>query len=210
MINIMDVLAFKLLEKGLNKLLQDKGFYIKSERAQKALTCAKRTLDWIKAQHNNQLAVIFAKNLVSLLQGCVVLPTSTTTSDEFHKHREKMWESYYRLRSSESFLSMWATFLRSNIGVESDPIFFQFITKAVMDELIQCACKIPVTAAPDTMPEQTPQSLDYKEHNALRYTAGYVIHSLIKKIKKSSHADKDELVMCLEELKCDIGKYVVV
>ena len=49
-----------------------------------------------------------------------------------------------------------------------------------MDELIQCACKIPVAAVPDTMPEQTPQSLHYKEHNALHYTAGYVIHILIR------------------------------
>lgn len=163
----------KLLQKALNILLQDKGFHINSERAQKALTCAKRTLNWIIAPHNQKLAAIFAKELVTLLQDCIVLPTSTTTSD---KHREEMWTSYYNLRSSDSFLSMLSNFLKSNIGLESDPIFFQFITKAIMDNLIQRTCEITVADLPDAT-EHVPLSLDYKEHNALRYNAGYVIRS---------------------------------
>ena len=42
--------------------------------------------------------------------------------------------------------------------------------------------------------------LDYEEHNAVRYTAGYVIRSLTRKVNCSSHLLKKELTLCLEEL----------
>ena len=43
-------------------------------------------------------------------------------------------------------------------------------------------------------------SLTYEEKNALRYTAGYVPRALRKKLKKSAHPLKEELVLCLVEM----------
>ena len=42
--------------------------------------------------------------------------------------------------------------------------------------------------------------IDYEEANALRYSAGYVIRSLTKKLLKSTHNLKEELVLCLQEV----------
>ena len=43
-------------------------------------------------------------------------------------------------------------------------------------------------------------SLNYKEHNALRYTAGYVIRALTTKIERSGNPLEKELILCLAEL----------
>ena len=44
-------------------------------------------------------------------------------------------------------------------------------------------------------------TLDYEEHNAIRYTAGYVLRALQNKIDRSSHPLKVEVALSLEELK---------
>ena len=45
--------------------------------------------------------------------------------------------------------------------------------------------------------------LSFNEENALRYTSGYVIKSLYKKVKRSSHPSKEELLLCLCDLTDD-------
>ena len=44
------------------------------------------------------------------------------------------------------------------------------------------------------------QTLTMEEENALRYSAGFVPHSLLKKLKKSSNPLKEELCLCLREM----------
>ena len=46
----------------------------------------------------------------------------------------------------------------------------------------------------------TASSLDYAEANALRYTAGYVLQALTKKVNRSANLLKIELLSCLKEL----------
>ena len=43
-------------------------------------------------------------------------------------------------------------------------------------------------------------SLDYQESNAVRYTAGYTIRALMKKVNRSKHKQKAELTKCLQEM----------
>ena len=54
--------------------------------------------------------------------------------------------------------------------------------------------------------------LDYEESNALRYTAGYVVKSLQKKIRKSAHPLKESISLCLTEMveKNEDGKFYLV
>ena len=47
-------------------------------------------------------------------------------------------------------------------------------------------------------------SLDYEERNALRYTAGYVVRDLEKKIRRSAHPLKKELLCILELLESGV------
>ena len=53
--------------------------------------------------------------------------------------------------------------------------------------------------------EQTLASLDYEEVNALRYTAGYVIRALRRKIERSAHTLMEELILCLVEMEQNEG-----
>ena len=43
-------------------------------------------------------------------------------------------------------------------------------------------------------------SLTFEEKNALRYTAGYVIKALLRKLKRSADPLKKEMISCLTEL----------
>ena len=45
-------------------------------------------------------------------------------------------------------------------------------------------------------PPASKEVLDFEECSALRYSAGYIICSLIKKITRSRHQLKQELVLC--------------
>lgn len=49
----------------------------------------------------------------------------------------KMWERYYKLHSSEGFVTRWAEFLQANVGSEACPIFYQFVTDSIMKVLIK-------------------------------------------------------------------------
>ena len=52
----------------------------------------------------------------------------------------------------------------------------------------------------DKAQENIDVQFNYEEQNALRYTAGYVTEALIKKLKRSAHPLKEEMVCCLLEL----------
>lgn len=106
-----------------------------------------------------------------------------------------MWEGYYKFRSSVEFSQKWTDHLSPICECQSaSPIFYQFVTDGLMEELIKC--HFPVM----TEESRVQALLGYEEHNALRYTGGYVIRSLAKKIDCSSHPLKRELALCLEEL----------
>ena len=109
-----------------------------------------------------------------------------------------MWEHFFKLRSSEQFKTKWRVFLKENIGCcEACPIFFQFVTDYIMERLIKQNYPVHLDTSPS---EMEAASLTYEEVNALRYTAGYVIRSLQKKIERSANPLLEELVLCLVDL----------
>ena len=192
-----------ILKKCISSVLSDKGFSIASERAQKALTCAQRMMDWIFEPESHEQAVDFAIKVVSLVRQNI----SLSTVKDPHSHRERMWELYYKLCSCDGFRSLWEKFVQASIGLEADPIFYQYVTKSIMEDLIKSMFQITTKASEaEQFNEASPRSLDYEEHNALRYTEGYIIRSVLQKIKRSSHKHKDELILCLKELMSVNGK----
>ena len=104
---------------------------VPSERAQKSLVCAERLLQW--ASHNEESASDFSTTIVSSIRKCI----KHTTTVKCHKQRENMWESYFKLCSSELFVTTWTTFLQESIGLNADPVFFQFITLTILENLIK-------------------------------------------------------------------------
>ena len=108
-----------------------------------------------------------------------------------------MWERYFKYRSSSEFIQKW-TYHLSTVGhleESPSPIFYQFVTDVIMEHLIKEHFPVTEHAA------ESSATLDYEEHNAIRYTAGYVLRALQNKIDRSSHPLKVELALSLEELK---------
>uniref|UniRef100_A0A1X7TNF9 Uncharacterized protein n=1 Tax=Amphimedon queenslandica TaxID=400682 RepID=A0A1X7TNF9_AMPQE len=115
-----------------------------------------------------------------------------------------MWEAYYKLCSSDEFCSLWSTFLQVNVGLEADPVFFEYVMKSIVEENIKSMFQVKERSGNEEADANSPRALDYEEHNALRYTAGFVIHA--QKVKKSTHKERDELLLCLKELVHPVGK----
>ena len=104
-----------------------------------------------------------------------------------------MWERYYKLRSSKSYVDLWIDVLKQ-VDFEGGPIFYQFVTDFLMEQLIKLRYSVVV----ETNDEEV--TLDKEESSALRYCAGYMIRSLLKKVGRSKHKQKDELKKCLAEM----------
>ena len=111
------------------------------------------------------------------------------------KQREVMWERYHKMRSSQSFRDGWFAFLKT-VGCVAVPAFYQFVTDSLMEQLIKL--NYPVMEVQVATDDDI--SLDKEERNTVRYTAGYMVRSLLKKVKRSKLKQKDELRKCLEEM----------
>ena len=180
-----------MFKMAVSSIIKDEGFALKSEKAQRSILLSERLLEWM--EHNKEEADVFAKSLVHELQECVK-PQGATC----HKQRENMWGKYFKLCSTEKFRKSWAVHLQSSIGSSACPIFYQYVTCKIMEELIRNRFVVPELATRVQV-----ASLGYEERNALRYTAGYVIRSLTKKVERSSHPHKKELIFCLKEISAD-------
>ena len=100
-----------------------------------------------------------------------------------------MWCNFFQLRSSHEFRSIWTAFLEEVAKVEASPTLYQYLTDKMFEHYIRI--HYPVEAP--TL-EGTVSHLDYRERNALRYTAGAVIVSLHKKTRKKA------IKLCLQDL----------
>lgn len=105
-----------------------------------------------------------------------------------------MWEKYYKMCSDKEFRSTWNKLLENSIGFQSCPIFYQFVTKVLLEDVIKR--QFPI----DSTSQVTSHSLDFQESNALRYCAGYLLRSLKNKINRSAHPLKQKLLLCVKDL----------
>ena len=120
-------------------VLKDEGFKLPSPQAKTAYLCGEKFYVWLSVSSNSSKVYSFAKNLVYHIQGCVVESCHS-------RSRERMWENYYKLRSSGEFRDMWTIFLRNSINVEASPIFYQFVSDSILDVFINAtAGKFPVS-----------------------------------------------------------------
>ena len=101
-----------------------------------------------------------------------------------------------KLPSSPKFSvvpNTWITFLDSAGCDTACPVFYQFVTGSVIEQLIKL--RYPIVALGSSDDEV---SLDYQ---VVRYTAGYTIRALLKKVGRSANVkQKDELKKCLQEM----------
>ena len=185
--------ASELVRVAVTLILKDEGFGLPSTPASSARVTAEKLLEWSSQQENKPVWEAFAEQLVSDLNRCFEEPWSRS----MRQAREVMWERLFKLRSSQYFRDLWAKCLLDAIGCEpACPIFYQFVTDAVIEVLVKR--NFPVSEVDSSATSEA--SLDFEEQNALRYTAGYVMRNLKKKIRQSAHPLKEELLFCLSEL----------
>ena len=173
----------------------DDGFTLPVPLAAKAVQCAEKLLKWMEELDNKPKAILFAVTLVNLLKKCC----SSMEGKSVQVKREKMWEKYHQLRSSEKFCALWSAFINESIHEEACPIFYQFVADTLFEEVV--INHFPIN---NNKPiEEVTSYFSYEELNALRYTAGYVIKAVLEKVEKSKkdEALKQELILCLSNLK---------
>lgn len=168
-----------------------------TELARNALTCAEQFLEWMDTNKEESKAI--ASSLVSNLRGCFHKSKSTRVA------RDRMWEKFYKFRSSDGYKKFWKEILSDSISHKACPIFYQYVTDKVMESLITFQFPLGLEAS-----QESPMELDYEEMSALRYTVGSVMRSLQTKVKKSAHPLKSELALCLTELLDDSGRVIAI
>ena len=77
-------------------------------------------------------------------------------------------------------------------------IFYQFVTNAIFEEVV-----LHYFAIEDMESKEITSYFTYEELNALRYTAGYVLKSVLHKIEnsKTNPHQKEVMTLCLTDLK---------
>ena len=182
----------ELLRAAVSRITEDEGFKLPTTQASASLATATKLLQWMNDHCNKEALEVFARKLIACLQTC--FPGCSSTS--LKTQREKMWKSFHLLHVSDSFVSLWYNFLDST-SLEKNPLFFQYVTDQVFQELITQRFTTSQTAAASPVPPLT-----YEEINALRYVAGYVCQKVKKNIEASKHPNKGILLLCLMDL-CD-------
>ena len=115
----------------------------------------------------------------------------------YKKERQTMWSAYHNLHTSKVYQSLWSDFLLNKVGVtEVSVIFCQYIGNYVLKELAKI--HFPLSENKDI--NENHDALTYEERSGLRYAAGSVPRSLKKKLTKSAHPHKKDLLLCLPNL----------
>ena len=192
--------GFILLQEAVKLVLIDDGFSLPSESCKKARVAAELMDCWMKEERNVAACKKFAHALVQHIKLCIPEDISRKSKSV----REKMWESFHKLKCSSVFLDLWKSAFSAMGSSAGDPtpVFFQFVTDTIMERLIPDSFPIGCSCSTDSIEE----SLDYEERNALRYTAdGYVLHSMVQKMKKGKGNEEmlSELNRVIDENKED-------
>ena len=177
---------------ALRGVLNDDSFKIMSSEAIEVRKAAQILLDWCLDAANNNCFTTFVLKLSEDLKQAM------SSCKKKSRNREKLWRNFFLLRSSEKFREDWVNFLDS-ANVAATPILYQHLTDILFrgyigDHVTGCTAETKVDPAP---------AVTKRKGNALRYAAGYVCRHLRKKIERSKHELKEEMVLCLVALTKD-------
>ena len=175
----------------LRDVLEDEGFKISSANASTARTSAVKLLEWASKKENEAKLRSFGTKVTALLNQAF-----DSNMKRVNRKREKMWAQYHKIRTSPEFLSQWSSFTALALGEPATLILTQHLTNLIFRLMIKHQFPLDGKA----QAEEDLPSLSMQEENALRYAAGYVCRNLRKKLERSSHPLKEELVIGIMDL----------
>ena len=176
---------------AIEDVLDDQGFQTKSSIATRTREVAVQLKEWATKDDNKLMFENFSESLISDLNKVFV---GTVKSEGSIINRDKLWKNFFALRTTEAFKMKWQDFLDSSLSSQACiPLFYQHITDILFKQLVKSHYQISdehVMVA----------TVNNHERNALRYAAGYVCRHIRKRIERSNHAFKEELILCLMSL----------
>lgn len=176
-----------VLLKAFQSILSDPDFDIPSQPAIAARISASCALSWCESHQKETSEFLTA--LQGQLKTCLV-----STATKLSTRKERMWELFFKLRSSSKFIELWKEFL-VRCGTDSKPAVYQHITDIIFKDIVSKHFAVTVQTEGSVQVQ-----LDYNERNALRYVGGYVTRVLHTRLKKSKDVKKRELCACLTEM----------
>ena len=177
-----------VLLSGVETILKDPSFSTCSPVAAGVLTSTKLLKEWCIHKENNASVTHFTKELLNYLERALIFPTGRHLLN-----KEKIWQQYFIIRSSNTFISHWRVFLE-RANVIPTPTLYQHLTDIIFRELLKEKYVVPSTAC------SMAKDVSVIEANAMGYAAGYVMRQVSKKIKESSHELKEDMNDCLMKM----------
>ena len=172
----------EMLFSVLKDVLEDDSFKISSSVVKSARQTAASLLEWCDKTENKAIISKFMKYVTDKLSEAV----KSSSTKRFNK--EKIWQRYFTLRSSNEFIQKWKWFL-VQAELPATPVLFQHSTDLLFQSIIKETYQVKNSDNPNEDISMTDD-----EKNVLHYVAGYVCRHLRKKIERSSHPFKEELV----------------
>lgn len=120
--------------------------------------------------------------------------------------KEKLWSSFHsiRLKKIPEFWKKLYKSIDTPEKFESDPWLMQYCSSKLFETAVKN--KYPLTDTPNSC---TSVEFTVDEENDLRYVAGFVIRSSIKKAQRlsKSNENKSSIIACLGSLNIEEGNY---
>jgi len=167
--------AIALLQKVVLNILDDEGFTLPTDECKRSLELANSLAELCRQASSSCCS--HAKWLVDKLDK-LILNTRKRGSTLISK--EKLWNTYHKLRTSTAFEQTWEKFLDKH-KLTSEPLLYQHITDKAFELLIRK--NVPSESSGRCEQSEEQEKLSFDEENALRYVGGFVIRQLLEKTK---------------------------
>ena len=148
---------------AVKDLLKDPSFHTGAQVAVEARQAAEILSEWCVLSENITKLKEFAEKLKEDLQSC--FKGTVKSSGSTIICRDKLWRSFFLLRSSSSFINHW-TFFLNKILLSPTPTLYQHLTAIIFKLLIQQHYQMASKKVDDA------HDLTRHEGMALRYAAG--------------------------------------
>ena len=186
---------FDDLSDALSAALSDPVFSVKSSRNERALEQCRNLREKLSLAEFSDLSRAFSQQLSDSLKRVFVV--AERCSGKKALSRERLWREFHLARLT-ALEEIWAAFL-SNGRAELDPLVQQYINEKFLKSLLTSICREEGHSSSACRPAPR-DTLTKEEENIIRYAAGFVPFSLLKKYRRIN-SDKAALFCeCLSRM----------
>lgn len=169
-----------------------------SERSKSASDSVRVFLDELSGENPQPLPEFdqLATDLVTTIENCVCTAISSEqTCRAKSVLREHLWRAFHQLRIKE-LVDVWKRFYSVTKRGKFDPLIEQHVNQKLFEDMLRTHLQVPQAEASNGSTIQ----LSEAEENIIRYAAGYVSMSLLKKYEKGSSDKAVQYIECLSRM----------